>query len=198
MRKWLERIPEDEEMYVQTITGRNIYPAAPGVNKEHISIVDIAHALSRINRFAGHTSIQYSVAQHCIFCVECAMDTYDDIELARYMLLHDAHEAYIGDIATPFKNALPGVATLEAAWIHTICDRFDIDYNSVDANRAKSIDTFALYVEANALLPEQDWADEVCLEGIDLPLLGQTPNSIKLRYLELFDLLEAKRKGNSL
>lgn len=66
-----------------------------------ISIDDIAHHLSQINRFNGATSRPYSVAQHSIYVSMLVPD-----EIALFGLLHDAHEAYLGDLNTPLKNAL--------------------------------------------------------------------------------------------
>jgi len=63
-------------------------------------IADIAHSLALTNRFKGHTRIPYSVAEHCMrVSKECPFDP-----LAA--LLHDAAEAYIGDIASPQKTGL--------------------------------------------------------------------------------------------
>lgn len=63
------------------------------------SIFDIAHSLSLTNRYAGHTITPYSVAQHSVLASKLFPDRAIDI------LFHDAHEAYIGDINTPFKNS---------------------------------------------------------------------------------------------
>lgn len=62
---------------------------------------DIAQALGQVVRFAGHLSAPYSVAQHC---VEVADMVSPDAQ--PYALLHDAHEAYLGDWPTPLKQAL--------------------------------------------------------------------------------------------
>jgi uncharacterized protein len=77
--------------------------------------VDIAESLARIPRFNGHCeSGPYSVAQHCVVG---ALAIWKQAEteglpkserdaLAGYFLLHDAHEAYCGDIITPVVKAL--------------------------------------------------------------------------------------------
>jgi hypothetical protein len=71
---------------------------------EQISIYDIAHALSQICRFGGHTRVFYSVAEHSILVSRLLGKDRSLPRLAA--LLHDAHEAYLGDIPTPLKNAL--------------------------------------------------------------------------------------------
>lgn len=67
-----------------------------------VCIEDIAHSLAYQCRYTGHTREFYSVAQHCVL-----MATNSDLpgdSMAK--LLHDADEAYIGDIARPWKNLL--------------------------------------------------------------------------------------------
>ena len=74
---------------IQTSSGRYIDLLAP--SSGDIAIEDIAHALSHIARFNGHTSEFYSVAQHCVLCsrVNPGVMSFEK-------LLHDAAEAYIG------------------------------------------------------------------------------------------------------
>jgi len=49
-----------------TWSGRTIYYKEP--SPEEINILDIATALSRECRYAGHASHFYSVAQHSVLC----------------------------------------------------------------------------------------------------------------------------------
>lgn len=57
----------------------------------------IAEALSKINRFSGHTRLPWSVAAHSVL-VAAICPTH---ALKGWALLHDAHEAFIGDITSP-------------------------------------------------------------------------------------------------
>ena len=68
---------------------------------EMVCIEDIAHSLAYQCRYTGHPREFYSVAQHCVLMAEA--DLPGD-PLVR--LLHDAAEAYIGDIARPWKQLL--------------------------------------------------------------------------------------------
>ncbi|PZR94137.1 MAG: hypothetical protein DI537_08595 [Stutzerimonas stutzeri] len=76
--------------------------------------IDIAEALARIPRYNGHVrGGPYSVAQHCVVGADIVFRDTRDREAAAAFLLHDAHEAYIGDIATPVAKAL-AVAAAQA------------------------------------------------------------------------------------
>lgn len=66
-----------------------------------IDFDEIAESLAKICRFGGHTALHWSVAQHSVLCAREASP-----RAAPYALLHDAHEAVLGDLTTPFKNAL--------------------------------------------------------------------------------------------
>lgn len=82
-------------MFIQTYTGEIIsFPIDP--TKIHSQ--DIAHGLALCNRWLGATKTPYSVAQHCVLGARLAPK---DQRLA--FLLHDANEAYLGDIVTPLK-----------------------------------------------------------------------------------------------
>ena len=60
----------------------------------------IAYALARLNRYAGNTAVPISVAQHSLIAMKCAI-ARGRAWAAPWVLLHDAHEAFIGDITTP-------------------------------------------------------------------------------------------------
>lgn len=73
--------------------------------------IDIAEHLARISRFGGAIrSGAYSVAQHCVLGADLAFDQTHNEEFAAAFLLHDAHEAYLRDIATPAAQALAAIA----------------------------------------------------------------------------------------
>jgi len=71
-----------------------------------ISIDTIAHALAQINRFTGHAKRPYSVAEHSLLCADIA----ERLQLSPFVrlaaLMHDAHEAYVGDVSSPAKQAI--------------------------------------------------------------------------------------------
>jgi len=127
-----------------------------------VCIEDIAHSLSLINRYTGHTKRPYSVATHSIL----AMEHWRDVD-ALAALLHDSAEAYIGDVSSPFKQILAVKGTgealkrLEERHLAVIGDALDIN-NFVPRVRAtKLMDKIMLVAEVKALLPYPDdpgWA----------------------------------------
>lgn len=84
--------------HIRTFSGRelNIFH----IKEEDISIEDIGHALSQVNRFNGHVRRPISVAQHSVDCARLCVDT----DFEAHALLHDASEAYIGDVTKWLKQ----------------------------------------------------------------------------------------------
>lgn len=73
-------------------------------NAPHIE--EIAHSLAQINRFTGHASRPYSVAEHSLLVLDLARQEGASAIVQLGALMHDAHEAYCGDVATPIKWAV--------------------------------------------------------------------------------------------
>jgi hypothetical protein len=73
--------------------------------------VDVAESLARLTRFTGHVrSGVYSVAQHSVMGADALRRETGSDDLAAAFLLHDAHEAFLGDIATPVASAIAAEA----------------------------------------------------------------------------------------
>jgi hypothetical protein len=114
-------------------SGARLDASAPQI--ERLKIGDISEGLAKINRWTGSTVAPYSVAQHSLLVAE---DMYreDGAQAALYGLLHDAHEALIGDITVTTEQALdlilPGaagaIATLKDGIDRMIHLRLDLDW----------------------------------------------------------------------
>jgi hypothetical protein len=89
-----------------TATGREHHLAGIAQQFNMPAVEEIAHALSQINRFTGHARRPYSVAEHSLLMATIAAgeDASPMAQLAG--LLHDAHEAFTGDLASPAKWAI--------------------------------------------------------------------------------------------
>jgi len=111
-----------------TFTGKHIDPT--DLRHEDICIEDIAHALALCNRFAGHSKKPISVAQHSVYVVRVVeKDPFAQAKWIRLQaLLHDAAEAYLGDITRWIKRTafLDGYRLLEHEVQSRIYQRFDL------------------------------------------------------------------------
>lgn len=85
-----------------TFTGRRFWPLDP--RPEDVSFRDVARALSQICRYGGHSRHYYSVAEHSRLMAEY-LERQGAVEAARFALLHDAPEAYVGDMVRPLKRS---------------------------------------------------------------------------------------------
>ena len=96
--------------WIQTASGRRFDLANPCAADVDFD-TDVPDALARIARFTGHINAgPYSVAQHSVHCCDVVYADTGCPVAASYALLHDAHEAYIGDWSTPLKQAIRHVA----------------------------------------------------------------------------------------
>ena len=80
-----------------TFTGRRVYPCS--LRATDVDLLDIAHSLAHQCRFAGHSVRFYSVAEHSLLVASLVVDL-----LKPSALLHDAAEAYLGDLIRPLKH----------------------------------------------------------------------------------------------
>ena len=149
---------ENPKAIMQTATGGHFNFEDP--LSSDINVLDIAHALSHIPRFAGHTQTFYSVAEHSHMCVEYLRRMVEEsdgqlkISNQTYMaaLLHDAAEAFISDIPRPFKNLIPGIAKMELSILDAIIQLLEIDLDEADWDLVKQADNYMLMLEARHLL----------------------------------------------
>ena len=116
--------------WIQCYSGGRIFPLNPQI--EDIHLPDIAHALSNLCRYTGQGR-WYSVAEHSVLVSrfaskQCAFFSGDKrcITCARWGLIHDAAEAYIGDLNAPTKHQfqLEAYRKAEAKLSHVIARRF--------------------------------------------------------------------------
>jgi hypothetical protein len=170
---------------IQTHKGRAFdirYPDAFAFDIE-----EIAHALSNICRFTGHTREFYSVAQHSVMAsyIVPAGD-----ELAA--LLHDAAEAYIGDVSAPLKSLLPDYRAIERRVETALLEQFGI--TSMPAS-VKQADLRMLATERRDLLAISDTPGWECLQGIkplDQIISPWRPALAREVFLERFHWLVAR------
>ena len=88
-----------------------------------VNILDIAQALSMTCRYGGHCRDFYSVAEHSLLVHLIGVTGNPKNNLA--LLLHDAAEAYVGDLVTPLKRVLRA-KNLEDDWLRAIEQKLDL------------------------------------------------------------------------
>lgn len=123
---------------IRTFTGKMVNPLQMSI--DDIDINDIAHALSHISRFGGHTQNFLSVAQHSLYVC-----THLSIQHKLAGLLHDAAEAYLLDLPTPVKKQSPAYAEAENKLIQLIAKKYGFQYPFHP--EIKDIDAMALEYE---------------------------------------------------
>jgi len=122
-------VVNNDKPWIMTYTGKVVNPL--DVKPDDICIQDIAHALACVNRFAGHTAKPLSVAQHSVLVSKLAVsDTGCPPALASKIalqgLLHDASEAYLGDMTKWLKAAMPVYCEAEERLQQVIFEKFNL------------------------------------------------------------------------
>ncbi len=109
-------------IFVETVSGQSIDLLSPAPN--HIHIIDVAHGLALECRWYNQIRELYSVAQHSVM-----VSMLVPPEHALWGLLHDASEAYIGDVARPLKQSplLTGYRMIEAGLMRAVSIRFSLN-----------------------------------------------------------------------
>ncbi len=175
------------ESWFTLASGRRFRPFAPRV--EDIHIEDIALSLSNLCRFSGHCHKFYSVAEHSVHCSEVVPE-----EFAFAALMHDATEAYVGDVITPIKKYLRDFESLEEEVWRTICDKFELEFELPSSVRWA--DLAVLKAEARDLLapfgePKFEQINVEPPEGLhiwnsELGIEPWTPEVARYRFLRRF------------
>lgn len=147
-----------------TFTGCTFYVLDP--RPEDVCIEDIAHHLSLICRFGGATPTLYSVAQHSVI-VSAILDTPEaPVDRVLWGLLHDAAEAYVGDMVWPMKRApeLAAFSAIEERVMHVIAQHFGLSWP--EPREVKQADLIALATEKRDVRSPRRRRCVVCGVGI--------------------------------
>lgn len=143
--------------WLTTSQGREHHLCAPQATQpcNVPTLAEIAHSLAHINRFTGHASRAYSVAEHSLLVQSIAKHEFGaDAGGQLAALMHDAHECIVGDVASPIKQAL-GPVWHEFEAMHEQHLRAYYGLSALYAERAamvKRCDLIALATERRDLM----------------------------------------------
>jgi 5'-deoxynucleotidase YfbR-like HD superfamily hydrolase len=168
--------------WLQTHSGGQFWPLDPRV--EEVRIQDIAAALSKLCRFAGHCLDFYSVAQHSVL-----VSRFVPREYAFEALLHDGSEAFMVDVPRPLKLALPDYRGLERRVQDVIYQRFGVEETANSANFVKAADNRVLAQEHRDLMAMSpyNWSAELeRLAPLPYTIVPLDPEKARLIFLERF------------
>lgn len=163
--------------WIQTYTGRKFYPLSPCAKDVHP--MDIAHALSMTCRYGGHAREFYSVAEHSVLLSFAVAP-----EHALWALLHDAAEAYIGDMVRPLKHAdaMSNYREAEVVLLWRIAERFGIPH-AIPAE-VRQADHRILHDERAVLFADHhEWESIAHLHPLGIGLHLWPPSTAKRKFL---------------
>jgi uncharacterized protein len=185
------------EPFIQTVSGRRVNPFAP--EPAAIDIGDIAHALANQCRFGGHCRRFYSVAQHSCLVADLTSGRRADAETALWALLHDAAEAYLGDVPHPVKhNSELGRIYRDAEHgVHqAILQRFGLPLTPPAV--VAEIDRAVLAAERQVLMVAAwDWPELEGIEAAELAIDPWQPEQAAREFLERYDWLGGVRESRT-
>jgi uncharacterized protein len=188
-----ENAPPAPGPYLQTVSGRWVNPFEP--DPAQLDVGDIARALANQCRFGGHSRSFYSVAQHSVIVSELVEERGGDVEDVFAALMHDATEAYLGDMPHPIKHRSPLGAAFKAAEDNlerVIRDRFRIKSDVPEIKRA---DRALLATERRAFSAESwDWPELEGVEPLDLDLTAWSPDEAAQAFARRYAELDSRRR----
>lgn len=160
--------------WMQLSSGKRFFPLDP--RPEDVDPTDIGHALSQICRYGGHTKRFYSVAEHTVIVSKWLAVQGESPELQLRGLLHDAAEAYVGDMVRPLKHHMPEYRRLEDRVLDVIGETFELGQLSVLPQRVREADNRILLDERARLLssPTHAWEQDG-LEPLGVYIHGHQP-----------------------
>jgi uncharacterized protein len=190
---------EDRGAWLATSTGGKWSILRP--HPADVLIEDLAAGLARTCRYAGQIRPDvdfYSVSEHCVLMTDWAINeglvtTRED---ALAILLHDAAEAFYGDMPTPLKELMPDYRAMEDRGQATIMAAFGLTPRTVAISKAdiKLIDRRIRMDEREALILEPalsdgtraTWDAKGPVDALGVTVMALSPSDAQALFLDAF------------
>ncbi len=172
------------------------------ISENDIDIGDIAHGLAKICRYNGSLDFNKhaSVAQHCVLLSNYCLEHYN-IDIARAALLHDAAEAYIGDMPSAAKKLCPDFQALDNKITDIIYNKYDVNLLKEEKEILSSVDKRIVLDETAILFPDHFYifyAEMRGIQSLGLDIGFWSMRTAQHEYLQQFDYLFGEWGGYSL
>jgi hypothetical protein len=170
--------------WIQTYTGVKFDVLNPRV--EDVDVLDIARGLALTCRYNGQTAHgYYSVAEHSVL-----VSRHVNPEYAREALMHDAAEAYVGDVVRPLKRLpeMRGYVEVEARIERVIAEKFGLRTDPATIAAWKTIDDRILVDEIGALMrdPVMQLQRHQGKQSVGAEVMCYSPERAQLLFLARF------------
>jgi len=181
---------------VISASGRTLSLSDP--DPKDVSIRDIACQLSRINRFSGATMLPVNVADHSLNVVRFLSQRKAPAEIQMLGLLHDAHEAYLGDITSPVRREIAAHVTFDV--VQRIADRLDqAIFKAFGIWHAASLGAHAWVRTADEAVAAAEWRDLIpgtsrssFAAAAPFPIKPRSPDKAEEEFLKTFEQLQLR------
>jgi hypothetical protein len=174
-------------LWLCTHSGVSFYPADS--RPEDVRIEDIAHALSHLCRFAGHTRTFYSVAEHSVYAAAHARELGATKTQALAVLMHDAAEAYVIDLPRPVKMMLPEYKVIEQKVEAAIRARFGIVIDAETEALIHRCDEVMLATEKRDLMPANGEPWPWLPDPLTYKIRPRAPENARMDFMMWFGML---------
>ena len=153
-------------------------------HSSNFTIEDVAHGLANLCRYSGQCRRFYSVAEHSLFVSELS----ENFKLAA--LLHDAAEAFVGDLPSPLKGLLPEYKRIETRVQRVIFERFGLGKDIPP--EIKVTEKRVLAAEQAQIMPPGTaaWAQREGIEPAPILVRHLAPAEAKELFLSRFEDLK--------
>lgn len=157
-------------------------------DRYNFDIEVIAHALSNLCRYGGHSRRFYSVAEHSVLVSKVVPS-----KLALCGLLHDASEAFVGDMPSPLKAMCGSYRTIENRVQAAIAEQFKLPYPF--PHDVHVADKMLYKAERQQIAPVPDNVWHTDIPAADVTIIGLMPTSAKKLFLKRYEeLISVKHK----